>query len=253
MGTPDRGAVNVRDKPRKTTALASAIRPALLARIALAAFGVWVASIGARMLLLSRRPSFLTESAGRWLLGGVLAHDAVIAPTVFLLGAVLTRFTGARTRQALAAILLIGGSVLIVGLPNALRKGTNANATVNPLDYNRNLAIVLLAVVGGVTLSALAGATRRHRHARHATVSAHDRTAEAPPADSTAEPEDTNPPPQPDTHIAPNPAPRPEDEAGRTQATDTPHTLALPPSDHDEPPRSEPGKATDEQTQKPKQ
>jgi hypothetical protein len=145
-----------------------AVHPLLLTRVALVAFGVWVASIGARMLLAPGRPWYLAESAGRWLLGGVLAHDFVIAPTVFLLGALVARFTGARTRQALATILLIGGSVLIVGLPNALRKGTNANPTVNPLDYNLNLVIVLLAVVAGVTLSAVAGAARQRRRVRRA-------------------------------------------------------------------------------------
>lgn len=164
-----------------------AVRPVLLTRVALAAFGVWVASIGARLLLAPGRPAYLAESAGRWLLGGVVVHDAVIAPTVFLLGALVVRFTGTRTRQALAAILLIGGSVLIVGLPNALRKGTNANPTVNPLDYNRNLVIVLLAVVAGVTLSALAAAARERRRVRRASE---------PESETDPETDGTNPPDQ---------------------------------------------------------
>jgi len=138
------------------------LHPAMLIRIAMVAFGVWVSSIGVRALLRGH-PLAANAPVGRWLLGGVVAHDAVIAPTVFVLGAVVTRLAGARTRQALAAILLIGGSVLIVGLPDVLRKGHNTNPTVTPLDYTRNLVIVLLAVVGGVTLTSVAAAVRQRR------------------------------------------------------------------------------------------
>ncbi|HEU5353371.1 MAG TPA: hypothetical protein VFU65_02880 [Actinocrinis sp.] len=126
---------------------------------------MWVASIGLRALLRGH-PFAANAPVGRWLIGGVLAHDAVIAPTVFLLGAVTVRLAGPRTRQALAAILLIGGSVLIVGLPDVLRKGHNANPTVTPLDYTRNLLIVLLAVVGGVVLATATSALRQRRRER---------------------------------------------------------------------------------------
>jgi hypothetical protein len=145
------------------------ISPLLVARIALGAFGVWVASIGLRALLRGH-PFAANAPVGRWLVSGVLAHDAVIAPTVFLLGAVTVRLVGPRTRQALAAILLIGGSVLIVGLPDVLRKGRNANPTVTPLDYTRNLLIVLLAVVGGVVLATAASALRQRRRDRGAPM-----------------------------------------------------------------------------------
>ncbi len=141
---------------------ALSISPLLAARVALGAFGVWVASIGLRALLRGH-PFAANAPVGRWLIGGVLAHDAIIAPTVFVLGAVTVRLAGPRVRQALAAILLIGGSVLIVGLPDVLRKGHNANPTVTPLDYTRNLIIVLLAVVGGVLLTTAASALWRRR------------------------------------------------------------------------------------------
>jgi hypothetical protein len=141
---------------------ALSISPLLAARVALGAFGVWVASIGLRALLRGH-PFAANAPVGRWLIGGVLAHDAVIAPTVFVLGAVTVRLAGPRLRQALAAILLIGGSVVIVGLPDVLRKGHNANPTVTPLDYTRNLIIVLLAVVGGVLLTTVASALWRRR------------------------------------------------------------------------------------------
>lgn len=144
---------------------ALAISPALVARVALGAFGVWVASIGLRALLRGH-PFAANAPVGRWLIGGVLAHDAVIAPTVFVLGAITSRLAGPRVRRMLGAILLIGGSVLIVGLPDVLRKGHNANPTVTPLNYPRNLLIVLLAVVGGVVLTTVVPALRRRRRAR---------------------------------------------------------------------------------------
>ena len=159
----------MRIRERGSAPGALSVSPLLAARIALGAFGVWVASIGLRALLRGH-PFAANAPVGRWLVSGVLAHDAVIAPTVFLLGAVTVRLAGPRTRQALAAILLIGGSVLIVGLPDVLRKGHNANPTVTPLDYTRNLLIVLLAVVGGVVIATAASALRQRRRERRAAL-----------------------------------------------------------------------------------
>ncbi|HZP51812.1 hypothetical protein [Actinocrinis sp.] len=152
---------------------ALSISPLLAARVALGAFGVWVASIGLRALLRGH-PFAANAPVGRWLIGGVVAHDAIIAPTVFVLGAVTVRLAGPRVRQALAAILLIGGSVLIVGLPDVLRKGHNANPTVTPLDYTRNLIIVLLAVAGGVLLATVAPAMWRRRRVDEADSEVHE-------------------------------------------------------------------------------
>lgn len=170
---------------------ALSITPLLVARLALGAFGVWVASIGLRALLRGH-PFAANAPVGRWLIGGVVAHDAIIAPTVFVLGAVTVRLAGPRVRQALAAILLIGGSVLIVGLPDVLRKGHNSNPTVTPLDYTRNLIIVLLAVVGGVLLATVAPAMWRRRRVDEADSEAQDRELEVQDAEAP-EPEVQDP------------------------------------------------------------
>lgn len=186
MRIRQRGSVS-RSRFRSGPAVGTlSISPLLVARIALGAFGVWVGSIGLRALLRGH-PFAANAPVGRWLVSGVLAHDAVIAPTVFLLGAVTVRLAGPRTRQALAAILLIGGSVLIVGLPDVLRKGHNANSTVTPLNYTRNLLIVLLAVVAGVVLTTAASALRQRRR---------DRPAPEPvavPTEPTTDAEETEP------------------------------------------------------------
>jgi outer membrane biosynthesis protein TonB len=178
------------------------LRPATLARIALGAFGLWVLSIGARGLL-AGHPFASNAPVGRWLLGGVIVHDALIAPAVFVACAIAARFTGARMRRALAAILLIGGSVVIVGLPDLLRKGHNANATVTPLDYRRDLLIVLAAVVGGVILVTVADARRAARRARPQPV-----IVEAVPSEPEPEPE-----PEPESGPEPELGPEPEPES----------------------------------------
>jgi hypothetical protein len=198
---------------------ALSITPLLAARIALGAFGVWVASIGLRALLRGH-PFAANAPVGRWLIGGVLAHDAIIAPTVFLLGAVTVRLAGPRIRQALAAVLLIGGSALIVGLPDVLRKGHNANPTVTPLDYTRNLIIVLLAVVGGVVLTTSANGLRRRRRERRVVV-ADVRMPLIPTEQSTEEPEPgPESEPQPESEPEPEPEPETEGEADADVARD---------------------------------
>ena len=173
------------------------LRPALQLRIALGAFGLWVLSIGARGLLLGH-PFAWNKPVGKWLLNGLLVHDALIAPTVFVLCAIAYRITSMRVRRALAAILLIGGSAVIIALPDLLRKGHNSNPTVTPLDYRRNQIIVQLAVVGGVLLVTAASARRAARQSRREVAMETAETALIPKI-VLPEPE---PEPQPDPQEA---------------------------------------------------
>lgn len=52
-----------------------------------------------------------------WLLGGVALHDAVLAPTVFLLCWAVSRRTVPGTRRMSAALLLVAGATLLVAAP----------------------------------------------------------------------------------------------------------------------------------------
>jgi hypothetical protein len=56
---------------------------------------------------------------GEWLLGGVVLHDAVLAPVVFALCWFTTRLTRnkPRTRRLLAAVLVIAGTATLVAAP----------------------------------------------------------------------------------------------------------------------------------------
>lgn len=119
---------------------------------------------------------------GKWLVGGLIGHDVLLAPAVFILCAVAYRLTGAKARGRMAFILLVGGSLLIVGLPGVLRKGRNANPTVLPLDYSRNLAVLLALLIGGVLLVALGDRIlSRRRNAKFL------RTTEKPPGPDPAD------------------------------------------------------------------
>src|SRR5690242_13318392 len=67
------------------------------------------------------RPALL--SAGRWLLGGTLVHDAVLAPACLLVGYAVCRTVPPTARPYVQAGLVISGSVLLVAAPVVSRRG----------------------------------------------------------------------------------------------------------------------------------
>ena len=77
-----------------------------------------------------------------WLLGAVLLHDGVLVPATLAAGALLPP----RLRRATRGALITAACLTAVALPTLLRQGHRANASVLPLDYGRNLVIVLGAV-----------------------------------------------------------------------------------------------------------
>ena len=95
----------------------------------------------------------------RFLLGGALAHDLVLAPLVLLAGVVLARTVGGRWRAPVQSVLVISGTLLLFSYPllrgygRALR-----NPTSLPHNYAVNLAVVLGAVAAATAAVALAAA-----------------------------------------------------------------------------------------------
>jgi hypothetical protein len=78
--------------------------------------GAAVAVYGVAGLLAApeiRRPG----AVATWLLGGVVLHDAVLAPAVFLLCWLAGRRTTPRVRRILAGTLLVAGAVTLVAAP----------------------------------------------------------------------------------------------------------------------------------------
>ena len=62
-------------------------------------------------------------------------------------------------------LLLVCGSLVLVSVPALLQQGRNPNPTVLPLDYARNLAVLLAAIAGAAALYAVLDARRRRRRA----------------------------------------------------------------------------------------
>lgn len=85
-----------------------------------------------------------------WLVAGVLAHDLVLVPLVAAFGWGLARVVPTRIRPVLRGGLLVAAVVTLVALPVLSGKGDATNASLTPLDYPRNLAVVL-GLIAAVT------------------------------------------------------------------------------------------------------
>lgn len=79
--------------------------------------------------------------------GGLLLHDLVWAPLVALGSVALVRVLPARVRPILQGALIVSATVLLVAYPVVSGGGRLPNnPSLLPLDYPRNLVVVLLAV-----------------------------------------------------------------------------------------------------------
>ncbi|MFB4274346.1 hypothetical protein ACBJ59_03550 [Nonomuraea sp. MTCD27] len=96
-----------------------------------------------------------TDPVGWALWFGLLlvAHDAVLMPAILLVGLVAGRL-GPVPRAA----LIVAGAVTLATLPTVLALGRRAdNPSILPLDYFRNLLLVLAAIGLTALVSRLAG------------------------------------------------------------------------------------------------
>jgi hypothetical protein len=140
----------------------------------LAAAGLAALGYGIHGLLTAARATHPTQAA-RWLIGGVLAHDLIVAPVAALVGLALTRLVRAPYRAVVQGALLVSSAVLLSSLP--LWRGYGGapgNPSVDPLPYGRNLALVLGAIwlAAGALIAARATRARGdqagHDQNRHA-------------------------------------------------------------------------------------
>ena len=106
----------------------------------------------------------------RFIIGGNVLHDAVVAPIAALIGLLLIRRAPAVTRAPLRAALFGTALVLALAWP-ALRGYGRArapdNASVQPLNYATATATVI-AVVWAICALWLAAVLLRQRRARNA-------------------------------------------------------------------------------------
>jgi hypothetical protein len=88
-----------------------------------------------------------------WLLGGLLAHDALIAPLACLIGIAAARAAPASARVPVQAALFASAIVLAVAYPALRGYGRSPdNPTVQPLDYATATLTVLAVVWGGAAV-----------------------------------------------------------------------------------------------------
>ena len=123
------------------------------------AAGTAVSSYGAYGLL-GHAAETQPRRAALWLGGGVLLHDAVLAPLVLLVAAVVVRLVPQVARPVLQGALFVSGALALVALPVLSGRGGSPDPTSNPLPYGRNL-LLALAVVW--TAAVLVGLVRRLR------------------------------------------------------------------------------------------
>ena len=98
----------------------------------------------------------------RFLLGGALAHDLLLAPLVLLAGVALSRAVRGRWRAPVQAALFISGTLALFTYPELRGYGHGLrNPTSLPHDYAANLAVVVGAVVVVSAAAALVNASRR--------------------------------------------------------------------------------------------
>lgn len=96
-----------------------------------------------------------------YFLGGLLVHDLVWAPLVALGSVVLVRVVPARARSVVQGALIVTATVLLVAYPMVNGGGRLPdNPSILPLDYPRNLVIVLV-VVWAITAMLVVRAARR--------------------------------------------------------------------------------------------
>ena len=132
-----------------------------------AAAGFWITAvvgwaiilgIGVRGILghrIDTRPAQLA----RFVVGGALIHDLLVAPVVILAGALLVKLARGRARAPVQAALVVSAVVALYAYPLVRGYGLSAhNPTSLPHNYAWSLALVLGAVwvVTGVAI-----ATRR--------------------------------------------------------------------------------------------
>ena len=106
---------------------------------------------------LDTRPANLA----RFVVGGALLHDLIVAPLVILAGVALVRAVPGRSRAIVQAALVVTGVLAVFAYPMVRGYGLAANnPTSLPHNYALNL-LVVLGVVWAVAAAALVVKLRR--------------------------------------------------------------------------------------------
>ncbi|MCM3887510.1 hypothetical protein [Frankia sp. R82] len=146
-------------RPRAVARVVTAVRAVV------AAAGLAVAGYGIAGLVTHPRATHPAHTL-RWLLGGLLGHDVIVAPAAAVLGVLLSRIVAHPYRAVIQAASFVSASVALASFPLwSGRVGHPANPSVDPLPYGRNLLVVL----GAIWSVAAAVMLRRAVRARRST------------------------------------------------------------------------------------
>ena len=129
-------------------------------RVTIAGLGVAMAAYGLEQFL-ALGPANL-EATVVWLVGGVLVHDAVLAPLTVAAGLLLARLWPGRLPAAVVTGLVVVATVTLVAVPVLGRFGARADNTTL-LDRNYLVGWLLLVTL---TLGMAAAAALRSRPRR---------------------------------------------------------------------------------------
>ena len=114
-------------------------------------FGVWS--------LLRRHVD--ARQFGEWFVGGVLAHDLLLAPLVLVGGRLLRRVVRGPRLVVLQAALLLSALIVLFSVPAVLGKGRAVPAAGKlPTNYRLSLAVIV-AVIWAVALAVMVLRERR--------------------------------------------------------------------------------------------
>jgi hypothetical protein len=103
-------------------------------------------------------PAWLT-----WFVGSALVHDLVIAPLVVVVGALLARVLPRPARAPIVVGLVVSGVLTLVALPFILDLTTSLEPGFLPLDYGRNLLLLIAGVMAVAGVWAVAATVRARR------------------------------------------------------------------------------------------
>jgi hypothetical protein len=126
----------------------------------------WALVVNGARGLLHDADATRPADAARWFAGLLLVHDAILVPVALLVGWAVGRLV---PRVAVVPVRLgVAGSAVVLALAWPLVRGYGrraANPTLLPLDYTRNLLIVLAAIwaVVGVAIVASVLSARARR------------------------------------------------------------------------------------------
>lgn len=135
------------------------------AQLGLGASGVLVAAYGG-WLLLSRQETAGNLDVLLWLAGGVVVHDALLAPALVALCWVGARLLPAVARPAAAAGVVVLGSLSLLAVPflgGFGRDNAPDNSTLLDRDYTTGFLVLVGVVLVGVVLPVLLHTLRSSR------------------------------------------------------------------------------------------